>query len=184
MSSQPYPRTWTEFLDQFSTEDACLAYLEGLRWPNGFICPSCGVASVSYRASRIRMMCKDCAPPEHRDGGNDLRQDPHPAAGLAGCGLVPDQPEAGPERLGAAAGARAGQLPDRLGDAVPVSPGDGAARSRSSGGWSSSTRPTSPSPTGMAPDCSIGRWRVLQHVAADRPALTSIAASTACRRPP
>ena len=60
MSSQPYPRTWTEFLEEFSSEDACLAYLEGLRWPNGFICPSCGVASVPYRASRIRMMCKDC----------------------------------------------------------------------------------------------------------------------------
>ena len=60
MSSQPYPRTWTEFLERFSSEDACLAYLEGLRWPNGFICPSCGVASVPYRASRIRMMCKDC----------------------------------------------------------------------------------------------------------------------------
>ena len=49
MSSQPYPRTWTEFLDQFSTEDACLAYLEELRWPNGFICSSCGVASVRRR---------------------------------------------------------------------------------------------------------------------------------------
>jgi hypothetical protein len=60
MSSQPYPRTWAEFLDQFSTEDACLTYLEELRWPNGFICPSCGVASVPYRASRIRMMCRDC----------------------------------------------------------------------------------------------------------------------------
>ena len=60
MSSQPYPRTWTEFLEQFSSEDACLAYLEELRWPNGFICPSCGVASLPYRASRIRMMCKDC----------------------------------------------------------------------------------------------------------------------------
>lgn len=60
MSSQPYPRTWTEFLEQFSSEDACLAYLEELRWPNGFICSSCGVASVPYRASRIRMMCKDC----------------------------------------------------------------------------------------------------------------------------
>ena len=60
MSSQPYPRTWTEFLDWFSSEDACLAYLEGLRWPNGFICPSCGVAGVPYRASRVRMMCRDC----------------------------------------------------------------------------------------------------------------------------
>ena len=60
MSSQPYPRTWTEFLEQFSSEDACLAYLEELRWPNGFICPSCGVASEPYRASRIRLMCQDC----------------------------------------------------------------------------------------------------------------------------
>ena len=60
MSSQPYPRTWTEFLEQFSSEEACLGYLEGLRWPNGFVCPSCGVASEPYRASRIRLMCQDC----------------------------------------------------------------------------------------------------------------------------
>ena len=65
-------------------------------------------------------------PPEHGDGGNDLRQDPHPAQGLAGRGLVPDQPEAGRERLGAAAGARAGQLPDGLGDPASLAPGDGA----------------------------------------------------------
>jgi len=34
------------------------------------------------------------------------------------------------------------------------------------------------------PHCSIGRWRVLQHVAADRPALNSITTPTACRGPP
>jgi hypothetical protein len=34
------------------------------------------------------------------------------------------------------------------------------------------------------PHCSIGHWRVLQHVAADRPALTSIATPTACWGPP
>ena len=39
-------------------------------------------------------------PSEHGDGRDDLRQDPHPASSLAGRGLVPDQPEAGRQRLG------------------------------------------------------------------------------------
>lgn len=48
-----YPRTWSEFLDWFSSEDACLAYLERLRWPQGFICPGCGAMTAApYRASR------------------------------------------------------------------------------------------------------------------------------------
>ena len=55
-----YPHTWSEFLDQFSSEEACAAYLERLRWPSGFACPSCGSMTTPYRASRIRLMCKDC----------------------------------------------------------------------------------------------------------------------------
>lgn len=43
---QGYPRNWSEFLDQFGSEAACLSYLEGLRWPQGFVCPSCGVAEL------------------------------------------------------------------------------------------------------------------------------------------
>ncbi|MDO8317519.1 MAG: IS1595 family transposase [Flavobacterium sp.] len=55
-----YPQTWNEFLDWFATEDACLAYLERLRWTNGFVCPSCGSTAEAYRASRTRLMCRDC----------------------------------------------------------------------------------------------------------------------------
>src|SRR5450631_4761519 len=55
-----YPRTWGQFLDQFATEEACGAYLERLRWPNGFGCSSCGGMAAPYRASRWRLMCKDC----------------------------------------------------------------------------------------------------------------------------
>ena len=55
-----YPRTWGEFLDRFSSEEACAAYLERLRWPSGFVCLECGSMTPPYRASRVRLMCKGC----------------------------------------------------------------------------------------------------------------------------
>jgi len=60
-AGKDYPRTWNEFLDWFSSEEACLAYLEELRWPHGFVCPSCGTAGEPYRSSRARMMCSSCS---------------------------------------------------------------------------------------------------------------------------
>ena len=59
-AGKDYPSDWREFLDRFSTEEACLSYLEGLRWPQGFICPDCGVAEAPYRSSRTRLMCRSC----------------------------------------------------------------------------------------------------------------------------
>src|SRR5450759_2485386 len=55
-----YPQNWNDFLDWFATEEACLAYLEKLRWANGFVCPSCGSVAEAYRASRTRLMCRHC----------------------------------------------------------------------------------------------------------------------------
>lgn len=55
-----YPRNWNDFLDWFATEESCLAYLEGLRWAGGFVCPRCGHAAQAYRASRTRLMCRAC----------------------------------------------------------------------------------------------------------------------------
>jgi transposase-like protein len=57
---QDYPRTWNEFLDWFATEEACQAFLEKARWPQGFVCPRCGNAGDLYRASRTRLMCRSC----------------------------------------------------------------------------------------------------------------------------
>lgn len=37
-----------------------MSYLERLRWPQGFVCPDCASIAVPYRASRVRLMCKDC----------------------------------------------------------------------------------------------------------------------------
>jgi hypothetical protein len=62
-ASEDYPRNWSEFLDWFGSEEACLAYLERLRWPTGFVCPSCGVAEEPYRSSRSRLMCHGCSHP-------------------------------------------------------------------------------------------------------------------------
>jgi transposase-like protein len=55
-----YPRTWSEFLDWFASEESCAAYLERLRWPTGFVCSGCAGTTAPSRASRGRLLCKDC----------------------------------------------------------------------------------------------------------------------------
>ena len=60
-AGKDYPRNWGEFLDWFASEEACLSYLEKLRWPDGFVCPACGVIGEPYRSSRGRLMCRSCA---------------------------------------------------------------------------------------------------------------------------
>ena len=60
-TGKDYPRNWNEFLDWFGSEEACLGYLERLRWPQGFVCPSCGAAGEPYRSSRARLMCRSCS---------------------------------------------------------------------------------------------------------------------------
>lgn len=59
-AGKDYPRNWSEFLDWFGSEEACLGYLERLRWGGGFVCPRCGSMAEAYRASRTRLMCRDC----------------------------------------------------------------------------------------------------------------------------
>ncbi len=45
-----YPRTIEEFERRFSTEQACRAFIEALRWPGGFRCPGCqGEAAAMVR---------------------------------------------------------------------------------------------------------------------------------------
>ncbi len=61
VAGKDYPRNWREFLDWFASEEACLAYLEKLRWPDDFVCPACGVVGEPYRSSRTRLMCRSCA---------------------------------------------------------------------------------------------------------------------------
>jgi hypothetical protein len=55
-----YPSNWIEFQDWFATEESCAGYLEHLRWPQGFCCPSCGAIDEPTRATRGRLICRSC----------------------------------------------------------------------------------------------------------------------------
>ena len=57
--TNPYPRVFEEVLDWFSTEDDCVAYLEWMRWPNGFACPGCGGTKI-WRTARGLLHCHGC----------------------------------------------------------------------------------------------------------------------------
>ena len=49
IGGKDYPLTWVQFLDWFHSEQACRDYLGKLRWPDGLICPKCGVISQVHR---------------------------------------------------------------------------------------------------------------------------------------
>lgn len=54
-----FPGTLLEFEQLFRTEEACLAYLERVRWPGGVRCLRCS-SNQSWRASRDRFRCGSC----------------------------------------------------------------------------------------------------------------------------
>ena len=54
-----YPRSSGEFRSWFSTDEACLDYLDWLRWPEGFLCPACGGAG-GWRVGDGRYKCHSC----------------------------------------------------------------------------------------------------------------------------
>ena len=64
-----------EFRERFATEEACRAYLEALRWPEGFVCPQCG-GSRSWAMQRALYWCRDCGYQSSVTAGT-LFQDTH-----------------------------------------------------------------------------------------------------------
>lgn len=57
-----YPETMQEFMDRFSTEEACRQYLVDIRWSDGFKCPKC-FHGEAWQHKRGILRCKKC----HRD---------------------------------------------------------------------------------------------------------------------
>ena len=60
IAGQDYPRTYREFVTMFPDDEACIRYLERLRWPEGFVCPACGKNNAPWHASRGRLVCSAC----------------------------------------------------------------------------------------------------------------------------
>lgn len=54
------PRTFAEFIKRFDSEEACLRYLESVRWSNGFVCPHCGTVGDYWRMGDGLMRCRAC----------------------------------------------------------------------------------------------------------------------------
>lgn len=54
-----YPRSLGEFQSWFRSDADCLDYLEWLRWPAGFTCPTCGDKD-GWRLGDGRFMCSGC----------------------------------------------------------------------------------------------------------------------------
>jgi transposase-like protein len=55
-----YPGSTGDFLAWFSTDIDCLDYLTWLRWPNGFVCPTCDSTEGGWRLGDGRFMCSEC----------------------------------------------------------------------------------------------------------------------------
>ena len=60
VAGRDYPRTYREFVEMFPDDEACAAYLEQLRWPNGFFCPACQITREPWHQTRGRLVCPSC----------------------------------------------------------------------------------------------------------------------------
>lgn len=56
---EDYPKTLLEFEDRFSSEESCRDYLYDLRWPNGFLCPSCDHGKA-WPVGTVLFQCARC----------------------------------------------------------------------------------------------------------------------------
>jgi transposase-like protein len=56
---EDYPRTLMDMEKRFASEEACREYVFALRWPEGFVCPRCGVRSA-WAMSRGLWLCGGC----------------------------------------------------------------------------------------------------------------------------
>src|SRR5882724_9461111 len=57
--NEDFPGTGMELEQRFATDEACRHYLEQLRWPDGFRCPSCQ-SSDAWRMERGLWLCSAC----------------------------------------------------------------------------------------------------------------------------
>jgi hypothetical protein len=54
-----YPNDAVELMDMFPNEEACLDYLEMIRWPHGYLCLRCSEKGA-LKLSRGLYRCQSC----------------------------------------------------------------------------------------------------------------------------
>lgn len=59
VAGRDYPATMQELSSWFHEEASCRRYLEQLRWPFGFACPTCG-ALDPWRTKDGALLCRAC----------------------------------------------------------------------------------------------------------------------------
>jgi len=52
MERLAYPKSLPQFQKFFPDDAACSKYLEAMRWPEGFVCPSCSHTGEPWRMAR------------------------------------------------------------------------------------------------------------------------------------
>lgn len=75
MKEKRFPTSLAAFKARFRDDAACLEYVAERRWPDGFVCPKCGVEGEPYRfAKRPRALrCRSCKADAYVTAGTVLR---------------------------------------------------------------------------------------------------------------
>lgn len=60
MGMDTYPKNTRDFEMRFKDDKSCLAYIYALRWPDGFLCPSCKSSRKSWLTAKGKVKCGDC----------------------------------------------------------------------------------------------------------------------------
>lgn len=63
-----YPGSYAELRAWFPDDDACMDYLDWLRWPEGLVCPACGWAAAAAASGRV-WRCGGCRKRVSRTAG-------------------------------------------------------------------------------------------------------------------
>jgi transposase-like protein len=69
-----FPQTLLEFEERFATEAACIEYVRGKKWPDGFRCAKCGGAESWPLKERKLEECRGCGHQESVTAGTMFHQ--------------------------------------------------------------------------------------------------------------
>jgi transposase-like protein len=59
VDQEDYPEDFEQFITKFATDQDCYDYILSLRWPQGFVCPSCH-SDRSWKTKRSLLVCTAC----------------------------------------------------------------------------------------------------------------------------